>query len=92
MLSALAAIDGILILNGARLGNEILKFQPEIYVKSGNCTIEKLETSEREAFQTANAAIRFIPFVENINSTSIMKNFRNNFYFCIANSQRFIAK
>jgi hypothetical protein len=21
-----------------------------------------------------------------------MKNFRNNFYFCIANSQRFIAK
>ncbi|MDR0693509.1 MAG: adenylyltransferase/cytidyltransferase family protein [Puniceicoccales bacterium] len=74
-LSALSAVDGIFIFNGNRLNDEILRFRPDVYAKSGDYTIDTLDLSEREALQTVGAAIHFLPFMEGFSSTSIVGKF-----------------
>ncbi|MDR2778873.1 MAG: adenylyltransferase/cytidyltransferase family protein [Puniceicoccales bacterium] len=75
MLSAMSVVDGIFIFNGNRLNNEILEFRPDIYVKSGDYTIDKLDHSEREALQIIGATVHFLPFIEGFSSTSIIGKF-----------------
>ncbi|MDR1890566.1 MAG: adenylyltransferase/cytidyltransferase family protein [Puniceicoccales bacterium] len=75
MLSAMAVVDGIFIFNGSRLNDEILHFQPDIYAKSGDYTLAKLDPSERQALEAIGATIHFLPFVEGFSTTSIVGKF-----------------
>ena len=57
MLSALEVIDGIFIFDGNRLIDEILQFKPDIYVKSGDYTLDNLDTSEHKTLISVGTKI-----------------------------------
>jgi rfaE bifunctional protein nucleotidyltransferase chain/domain len=72
VLSALEQIDGIFIFEDQRLTSEILAFKPNVYVKSGDYNIEKLDASELAAIREVGATIHFVPFLDDFSSTSII--------------------
>ena len=63
MLSALDVVDGIFVFDGDRLADEILRFRPDIYVKSGDYTLDNLDTREHKALVLVGVEIKFMPFV-----------------------------
>jgi rfaE bifunctional protein nucleotidyltransferase chain/domain len=77
VLSALKVVDGIFIFHGTRLAMEIVKFCPDIYVKSADYTLETLDPSEMKALQSIGATVKFVPFLEGFSSTSIVSKIRN---------------
>ncbi len=77
MLSALEKVQGIFIFNEATLTKEILKFQPDIYVKSGDYTLSNLNPEERSALQLINADIRFVSFLDGFSATNIINKISN---------------
>jgi rfaE bifunctional protein nucleotidyltransferase chain/domain len=72
MLSALEFVDGIFIFEGTRLDGEITAFRPDVYVKSGDYTFEKLDITEIEALKSVGASIEIVPFLEGFSTTSIV--------------------
>ena len=73
MLSALSVVDGIFIFQNPRLTNEILQFAPDVYVKSGDYTMETLDRDERHALETIAAEIHFIPYLAGYSTTQIIQ-------------------
>jgi rfaE bifunctional protein nucleotidyltransferase chain/domain len=73
MLSALAVVDGIFIFPGQQLGDEILEFRPDVYAKSDDYTMERLNSREKEALDKIRAKICFIPFLEGFGTTAILQ-------------------
>jgi bifunctional ADP-heptose synthase (sugar kinase/adenylyltransferase) len=51
----LEVIDGIFIFGGDRLSDEILRFRPNIYVKSGDYKLDNLDPSEHKALVSVGA-------------------------------------
>ncbi len=78
ILSALEDVNGIFLFKNSTLTNEILSFKPDVYVKSGDYTLESLNKSERSALQTIQAKIYFVPFLNGFSTTSIIKQITNN--------------
>ena len=78
MLCALEVVDGIFIFSGDRLVDEILQFRPDIYVKSGDYTLDTLDPSEHKALVSVGAEIKFVPFVPGFSTTLIIKKIRDN--------------
>ena len=78
MLSALEVVDGIFIFSGDRLVDEILQFRPDIYVKSGDYTLDNLDPSEHKALVSVGAEIKFVPFVPGFSTTSTIRKIRGN--------------
>ena len=74
MLSALEVVDGIFIFDGDRLSDEILKFKPDIYVKSGDYKLDNLAPSEHKALVSVVAEVRFVTFVSGSSSVFIRRN------------------
>lgn len=73
MLSALEKVQGIFIFDGPNLANEILRFQPDVYVKSGDYSLSKLNQDELSSLQEVHADIRFVPFLEGFSTTNILQ-------------------
>ena len=71
-LSALQAVDGVIIFQGARLTHEILVLKPDIYVKAADYTLETLDPQERSALQKVGADIQFLPFLEGYSTTDLI--------------------
>lgn len=75
-LAALACVDGILIFNTPRLDAEIRALAPEVYVKSGDYTLEKLDAGERAALEAVGAEVRFLPFLAGFSTTGLIERIR----------------
>ena len=73
LLAALTCIDTITIFHTPRLTNEILALKPDVYVKAGDYTIDSLDPNERQALQSVNANIQFLPFLEGYSTTNLIK-------------------
>lgn len=71
-LAALACVDAILIFQNKRLDAEIQLIAPDIYVKAGDYSIEKLDPSERSALQQNNTQISFLPFIQGYSTTNLI--------------------
>jgi rfaE bifunctional protein nucleotidyltransferase chain/domain len=71
-LGALACVDGVVIFGEKRLTNEILALRPDVYVKAGDYTLEKLDAGERGALQEVGARIEFLPFLPGFSTTSLI--------------------
>ncbi|MDD3180217.1 MAG: adenylyltransferase/cytidyltransferase family protein [Opitutaceae bacterium] len=71
-LGALACVDGIVIFRAPRLVGEILALRPDIYVKAGDYTLEKLDADERTALQQVAARIEFLPFLPGFSTTALI--------------------
>ena len=75
-MAALACVDGILIFDTLRLDAEIRALAPDVYVKSGDYTLEKMDVGERAALVAVGAEVRFLPFLAGFSTTSIIERIR----------------
>lgn len=71
-LAALACVDAVVIFREKRLTGEIRALQPDVYVKAGDYTLEKLDPDERGALQACGARIEFLPFLAGFSTTSLI--------------------
>ena len=71
-------VNGIFIFGSDRLIDEILQFKPDIYVKSGDYTLDNLDPSEHKALGSVGAEIKFVPFVPGFSTTSTIRKIRGN--------------
>jgi rfaE bifunctional protein nucleotidyltransferase chain/domain len=72
MLAALESIDGVVIFSTPQCNELFIELKPDIYVKGGDYTLETLDADERDALQSINAQIEFIPFIEGFSTTDIV--------------------
>jgi rfaE bifunctional protein nucleotidyltransferase chain/domain len=71
MLSALACVSGIFIFDSKHLVRELKLFGPDIYVKSGNYSLETLNAEEHFVLKEIQSKVKFVSFLQGI-STSII--------------------
>lgn len=71
-LAALACVDAIVIFHEKRLTAEIRALRPDVYVKAGDYTLEKLEAGERGALLESGAQIEFMPFLPGFSTTALI--------------------
>lgn len=71
-LAALACVDAIVIFREKRLTNEIRALRPDVYVKAGDYTLEKLDADERGALLEGGAQIEFMPFLPGFSTTALI--------------------
>jgi rfaE bifunctional protein nucleotidyltransferase chain/domain len=73
LLTALNIVKDVFIFENTHLAQEISVLKPDVYVKSGDYTLETLNPLERKALEDYGAAIHFIPFLEGWSTTSTIK-------------------
>lgn len=71
-LAALACVDAVVVFREKRLTREIEALRPDVYVKAGDYTLEKLDAEERAALQAGGAQIEFMPFLAGFSTTSLI--------------------
>ena len=71
-LAALACVDAVVLFGEPRLAKEILALRPDVYVKAGDYTLEKLEASERAALQQVESRIEFMPYLAGFSTTALI--------------------
>ena len=71
-LSCLYFVDAIVPFDTPRLDREILALKPDIYVKAGDYSPEKLDPTERKALESTNTQIRFLPFLQGYSTTHLI--------------------
>jgi bifunctional ADP-heptose synthase (sugar kinase/adenylyltransferase) len=49
-----------------------LRLQPDVYVKAGDYTLDKLDPGERAALQKVGAKIEFMPFLPGHSTTKLI--------------------
>ena len=72
MLSCLKFVSLVFIFEDTHLANEILELKPEIYVKSGDYSLEKLNEEERISLEKVGAEIHFVPLLDGFSTTNII--------------------
>lgn len=75
-LGALACVDAVVIFRAKRLTAEIRALRPDVYVKAGDYTLEKLDAEERAALEAAGARIEFLPFLPGFSTTQLIERIR----------------
>ena len=73
MLGALASVDRVVIFDGSRCHRELAALAPDVYVKAGDYTLEKLYPGERAALEAAGSRIVFMPFVAGYSTTELIE-------------------
>ena len=72
LLASLRAVDAVVIFDGSVCAAELAALAPDIYVKGGDYTLEKLNAEERAALLAAGTEIRFKPFVAGFSTSGIV--------------------
>ena len=73
MLSALAAVDRVVIFDSPRCDRELAALAPDVYVKGGDYTLDKLDPGERGALEAAGTKIVFKPFIPGFSTTTLIE-------------------
>lgn len=72
-LAALACVHTIVVFSEPRLVSEIHALRPDLYVKAGDYHLDSLDATERQALIDVGADIRFLPYLPNFSTTSLLK-------------------
>ena len=72
MLCALESVDSVVMFDTQRCDDMFIELRPDVYVKGGDYTLETINPQEREALQSVNTDIRFLPFVQGFSTTDII--------------------
>ena len=76
LLSALRAVDRVVIFDSVRCDRELAALSPDVYVKAGDYTLETLAAPEREVLLAAKSEIIFVPFVSGLSTSAIVAAIR----------------
>lgn len=71
-LAALGCVDAVVIFREKRLTAEIRALRPDVYVKAGDYTLEKLDAEERATLQEGGTQIEFMPFLAGFSTTALI--------------------
>lgn len=71
-LAQLPFVRGIVVFQTERLTAEIEALQPDVYIKAGDYSLDKLNPAEREALLACGAKIEFLPFLEGYSTTQLI--------------------
>ena len=74
MLNGLQCVSGLFLFDGDNLAPEIEFIQPDVYVKSGDYTLDKLNPNERQALLAAKTQIVFTPFLKGWSTTHTIEH------------------
>ena len=77
LLCSLRCVDAAVIFNGARCAAELAALAPDLYVKGGDYTVEKLDPEERGALQAAGTRIVFKPFVPGFSTSRMIEKIQS---------------
>jgi len=72
-LGALEFVDTVFVFDTPRLDKEIRALKPDVYVKAGDYTLDKLDPGEHAALQETGAKIEFMPFLKGYSTTELIK-------------------
>ena len=73
LLCSLRAVDAAVIFDSPRCTAELAALAPDIYVKGGDYTLDKLDPEERGALLAAGTQIVFKPFVNGFSTTGLIE-------------------
>ena len=73
MLCALSSVDRVVIFDDTRCDRELAAIAPDVYVKGGDYTLDKLEPHERAALEKAGTKIVFKPFIPGFSTTTLIR-------------------
>lgn len=73
LLACLEFIDAVVIFDSQRCNKELAALAPDVYVKGGDYTVEKLDPTERSVLLDCGAEFQFIPFVPGYSTTAVIK-------------------
>jgi D-glycero-beta-D-manno-heptose 1-phosphate adenylyltransferase len=76
MLCSLESVDSVVMFDTQRCDDIFIELCPDIYVKGGDYTLETINPQEREALQSVNADIRFLPFVDGFSTTDLVNKIK----------------
>lgn len=75
-LGSLACVDGVVVFREKRLTAEIRALRPDVYVKAGDYTLERLDAEERAELEQVGAQISFVPFLPGFSTTGLIAKIR----------------
>ena len=78
LLGALGSVKQVVIFDSPRCDKELAALEPDVYVKAGDYTLEKLDPSERAALENSGAKIVFMPFIDGFSTTNIVEKIRKS--------------
>lgn len=73
MLNALECVQGVFIFDGNDLAQEMQLIKPEVYVKSGDYSLEKLNPKERFVLEACHTKIVFTSFLPGKSTTQTLE-------------------
>ena len=76
VLSALDAVDRIVVFDGMRCTGELRALKPDVWTKSGDYTLDTLDADERDTVLSYGGAIEITPLVPGISTTLLVKKIR----------------
>ncbi len=76
VLCSLRAVDAAVIFDSVRCSAELAALKPDVYVKGGDYTIDKLDPEERAALLECGAQIVFKPFVNGFSTTGTIEKLK----------------
>ena len=74
LLNALEYVHGIFLFNGTNLSKEMALIRPDVYVKSGDYTLDTLNKDEKQVLDACGAKIVFLPFLEGWSTSKTIKS------------------
>ena len=78
VISSLKIVDHVLIFSDKRCDRLLAALQPDIYVKGADYTLETLDQDERRAVESRGGVIKFIPLVQGLSTTNLVKKIRRS--------------
>ena len=76
LLAGLAAVDYVVIFNGARATQVMRALEPDVYVKGGDYSLATLNTEERGALEACKAQIRLVKFKAGYSTSAIVRKIK----------------
>lgn len=73
MLNAVECVKGVFIFDGNDLAQEMQLIRPDVYVKSGDYSLEKLNPKERSVLEACRTKIVFTPFLPGKSTTHTLE-------------------
>lgn len=78
VLAALRCVDAVVIFPELRATRLIQSLRPDVYAKGGDYTVDLLNEEEREALQSVNCQILFLPLVAGRSTTATLAKLRGS--------------
>lgn len=72
VMSALRAVDYVVVFDSLRVTDVIRTVRPALYAKGGDYTVETLDADERTALQEVGTEIHILPLVPGRSTTAIL--------------------